>query len=127
MAPSSSHHHHQSHTLTTMSTSTNLGDPIPSKALQRRLKSLAKQQNQQRPKVRIARRKIPSAAAVMLSGKQKLLQHRVNLFRGVEKGSGGASVKRDGGMEEKKTKLARRNKVRRRNAVARKRREGRED
>ncbi|KAI5357310.1 hypothetical protein Slin14017_G123190 [Septoria linicola] len=125
MAPSSSHHHHQSHTLTTMSTSTNLGDPIPSKALQRRLKSLAKQQNQQRPKVRIARRKIPSSA-VMLSGKQKLLQHRVNLFRGVEKGSGGASVKRDGGMEEKKTKLARRNKVRRRNAVARKM-AGRED
>ncbi|CAK1356412.1 unnamed protein product [Cercospora beticola] len=122
---------------TTLTTSGNLGDPVQSKALQRRLKSLAKQRrleeqqllkanakagNSTSTKMTMRRRpKLPTVITPTLSGKQKLLQHRANLLRGKERGFGGASVKKESAASaEGKTKQARRNKARRRNAVAKK-------
>ncbi|KAF2206570.1 hypothetical protein CERZMDRAFT_103236 [Cercospora zeae-maydis SCOH1-5] len=111
----------------TLHQSDNLGDPISSKAQQRRLKSRAKQQRvkqqqqQQQPqllptksnitspkKTTRRRPKVPIGIVPILSGKQKLLQHRANVFKGKERGSGGASVKKDDKKKNRKRKMGRR-------------------
>ncbi|KAM3415128.1 hypothetical protein BST61_g10253 [Cercospora zeina] len=119
-----------------LQTSDNLGDPIQSKALQRRLKSRAKQQRleeQQQQQLRKThthdtsstkmtstrrrRPKVPIGIIPTLSGKQKLLQHRANLSRGRSGGLGWASVKQDMEKEKKKQKKKDMEKMGRRSLV----------
>lgn len=105
------------------SPSDNLGDfpgfNIRILTRQRKRKDEQDREKENRRASKMPKRKVPLLKPI-LSGREKLLQHRVNLFNGTEKGAGGASIKTDSDTAAK-TKKARQSKRHRRNAVAKKR------
>ena len=108
-----------------VSPSDNLGDfpgfNIRFLTRQRKRKEEQDREKEKRRESKMPKRKVPVLKSI-LSGRENLLQHRVNLFRGTEKGAGGASIKTDSSSgTAAKTKKAQQNKRRRLNAAAKKR------
>ena len=88
---------------------------------QRKRKEEQDREKENRRESKMPKRKVPLLKPI-LSGREKLLQHRLNLFKGTEKGAGGASVKTDSSSDTAaKAKRAEKKKRDRLNAVAKKR------